>query len=79
MKREGKLLITGRECPGGGIFTEVWGTGRASETDNRDVRCLLELKLMNLRGVLNREGPPGWAEHPLRTGGSEINFKSNGE
>ncbi len=25
----------------------------------------------------NREGPPGWAEHPLRTGGSEI--KLNGE
>ena len=25
----------------------------------------------------NREGPPGWAEHPLRTGGFEI--KLNGE
>jgi hypothetical protein len=31
----------------------------------------------NQRLLPNREGPPGWAEHPLRTSGFEI--KLNGE
>ena len=29
------------------------------------------------RALYNREGPPGWAEHPLRTSGFEIQL--NGE
>jgi hypothetical protein len=32
---------------------------------------------LGARAKLNREGPPGWAEHPLRTSGLEI--KLNGE
>ncbi len=56
----------------GWTFYKAWVGGVYSTVTVRQT-----LNTLFKPGVLNREGPPGWAEHPLRTSGFEI--KLNGE